>query len=237
MVHNLTSTYVEHLPAVLQEGELVGAFLLAFEAVLTGLPGPTGHEPADAFPAPTGYLPSSLPVGLEQLLDRGYAYYDPLGDTARDGPNAFKTPEEFLPWLAQWVATSLRDDWDVTTKRKFISQIVPLYRKRGTRAGLEAVLQLAAGDVQVVEFDEAEGKPRHYFKVIVTQLERDPALLGRKIRMVRAMVEREKPAHTYYGLVIRYPAMRIWNNPTAPPDANGPGVVVGVTTVLGTIDV
>jgi phage tail-like protein len=202
------STYLAHLPPVLQEGELIGRFLLAFEAVLTG-------------------FPDAKLVGLDQRIDRLYSYFDP------DKAQPFNAPTEFLPWLAQWVATSLRDDWSEEVKRDFIRQIVPLYQQRGTRAGLEAVLRICAGDVQVIEFAETAGKPAHYFQVTLTLLEDNPVLLARRARMVQAMVEREKPAHTFYGLVIMYPAMRINNNPAVTP-AYGKGITVGVNTALGT---
>src|SRR5262245_21449196 len=123
------SSYLDHLPAIFRQGPFLGRFLLAFERILTGPP------PGEADPASV----PSIPAGIEDVLDRIHAFFDPVGDS-REGPNPPRAPDDFLPWLAEWVATSLRDDWDSETKRAFISQIVPLYRMRGTRAGLEAVL-------------------------------------------------------------------------------------------------
>ena len=93
------SRYVAHLPAVFQDDDFVGAFLLAFERILTGLP---GRDPPN--------LPR-VPLGLEQILDTIETYFDPSS-----------APAEFLPWLAGWVATSLREDWDTATRRGFIEQ-------------------------------------------------------------------------------------------------------------------
>ena len=36
--------------------------------------------------------------------------------------------------------------------------------------------------------------------------------------MVRALVDREKPAHSIHGLPIRYPAMQIGNDPDLNPE-------------------
>jgi phage tail-like protein len=227
------SSYVEHLPVILQQGSLVGRLLLAFEAILSG-----GVAPPEGSTRP-------LPEGLEQILERADVYFDPAA-----------APEEFLPWLAQWAAASLRDDWSVETKRSFIGQIIPLYKMRGTRAGIEAALRLVMGDVDVHEigiqqayfvalpfevgepplrtqgFDE--GVPPHHFLVVLRVAERDPARLARTVQQVREIIDREKPAHTTYGLRIEYPAMRI--TAEVKRDAQGKvleGVVVNESTVLG----
>lgn len=211
------SSYLAYLPAVLRQGPFLGRFLLAFEAVLSGLP-------ADAYPEGAGIDADRALQGLEQILDGIDRFLDPL-----------RTDPEFLPWLAQWVAVSLRDDWSEATRRDFLANIVPLYRERGTRAGIEKVLRLSGDDATVVDFGDGlheeleerefgqEAKPPHFFGVIVTVSERDPIELTRRTRRVRAIVDREKPAHTYYGLRILYPAMRINNDPV-----NNPGLGVGI---------
>src|SRR5262249_32830876 len=114
--------------AILRQGPLVGRLLLALEAILSG--GVDGPDGASAPP----------PEGLEKLLERADTFFDPGA-----------TPEEFLPWLAQWAAASLRDDWSGEPKRAFLGQVIPLYKMRGTRAGMEAVLRLVLGDVEVIE--------------------------------------------------------------------------------------
>ena len=62
------------------------------------------------------------------------------------------TDVEFLPWLSGWVALTLRADWSEATQRSFLQQIVPLYRLRGTRDGLQRMLTLYTG--QPVEVDD-----------------------------------------------------------------------------------
>jgi len=142
------SSYLEHLPAVLQEGPFIGRFLLAFEAILHGLP-----------PGPDV---SQLPVGLSDLLDRMHTYFDPVGERTVAGT---RMPAEFLPWLAQWMATSLWEDWSEETKRNFLANCLPFYRRRGTRGGPWRAAPrgpregVGGGNPQVLRVVEAGGGP------------------------------------------------------------------------------
>jgi phage tail-like protein len=229
------SSYLHYLPAVLRQGSFLGQFLRAFEAVLSGLDLsqlPEGELPlspaerADLAAAdreglslPAGFATAGQIAGLEQLLGSVQAFFDPD-----------EVPEDFLPWLAQWVATSLRDDWSVETQRQFIRSIVPLYNVRGTVFGMAEVLRLSGDPAQIVEPPDRT----HYFKVIVTVQDGDPHEINRKLRRVRAIIDREKPAHTCYSLETIAPAMQINNlGPAARPEF-GPGIIVGTNTLLGT---
>ena len=55
------------------------------------------------------------------------------------------TNEEFLPWLANWVALTLDKDWDESKRRRLISEAVQLYRRRGTVSGMKRYLEIYAG--------------------------------------------------------------------------------------------
>jgi phage tail-like protein len=203
-----TSSYIAHLPAILQQGPFMRRFLLAFEAILSG-----GIAPPEEG--------QTTPVGLEATLDGVHKLLMP--DIA---------PEEFLPWLAQWVARSINDDWSLATTRAILGQTIPLYRKRGTKEGLQAVLDICTGGATVTEIP-TDPRP-HYFEVTLTVAERDPALLASKARQVRSIIDQEKPAHTYYALRIQYPGLRISNSPSA-ANGYGEGMIVGHNTVLGTV--
>lgn len=179
------SRYLDYLPAVFREDPFVGRFLLAFEAVLTG---------------GVRFVGSADDVeGLEQIIGRVPDYLDPR-----------TTPEEFLPWLAGWVALSLRADWDADTKRGFIREIVPLYRQRGTLGGLQRMLEiyLRAWGENVVIFDEFD-QPAHFFQVRLTLRDADPTTLRGTQEIARAIIDREKPAHTFYALKVVIPTMRL----------------------------
>ncbi|MFP2905197.1 phage tail protein I [Pyxidicoccus sp. 3LFB2] len=201
----MTSRYLRYLPAPLQEGEFLGQFLLAFESQLTGLDEREASE------------------GIERKLDRIHSWFDPVGEDPVGGAHA---PVEFLPWLASWVSVSLRDDWTEAFKRNFIRSAVSLHRKRGTREGMREMLELflGAGSVQI---SDGGGLLTHYFRVVFSVRDSDPALLARLEHMVRALIDQQKPAHTFYGLEIRSPTLCLTREA-------GRQMTVGVNTVLGT---
>ncbi len=58
-------------------------------------------------------------------------YFDALG-----------SPPEFLDWLGSWLSATFDQNWTDDQKRRFILKAVDLYRKRGTRAGMEEVIEL-----------------------------------------------------------------------------------------------
>src|SRR5262245_16476878 len=70
-------------------------------------------------------------LGLEQRIDGIARLFDPQ-----------QAPDDFLPWLSSWVAFTLRAHVDVNQQRNFLSRVVPLYRRRGTRQNLQDLLAL-----------------------------------------------------------------------------------------------
>jgi phage tail-like protein len=74
-------------------------------------------------------------------LDNLSAYFDPR-----------LTPEDFLGWLASWVALELDETWDVGRRRAAILAAVDVLRRRGTAAGLADELRLAT-DSQIEVFE------------------------------------------------------------------------------------
>ena len=183
-----SSDYIQYIPAILQTDEVVSQFLLAFEEILTG----------QIFPAETnpGIINNftSHPPGIEAVIESIHTYFDPD-----------LTPEEFLPWLASWVALSLRDDWQPATKRDFIKKIVHLYRLRGTKEGLAQILSLYLNSVKlpdnVIIYEEDE-YPDYYFQVALRLPRLEYSRYWQEVRIAKAIIDQEKPAHTYYGLKI-----------------------------------
>lgn len=220
-----SSDYTKYLPATLQADEIVDRFLLAFERILTGRNLSPENNP--------GIIDSSSsnPPGLEAVIDSIHTYFNPD-----------LTPEEFLPWLASWVALSLRDDWEPATKREFIKQIVPLYRLRGTQEGLREVLSLYLTSVKLLEqkldkqkkadkikIYQADYFPDCYFQVEITLPKLEESLYWQVVRIAKAIIGQEKPAHTYYGLKILVPSMQITGN-VYPLKLTGAGAIaVNVT--------
>lgn len=196
----MNSSYQEYLPAILQTDDFLGEFLLAFERILSGLPNDRDVG-----------LPRVIdrddphPPGLEEVIEQVYNYFDPQ-----------QTPEEFLPWLASWVALSLRADWTTETKRELIQEIVPLYRQRGTKQALETILKiylkssgLFPDPTQKVKIYDNFPQVPHYFQVELTLPNQNQELYWRQVRIAKAIIDLEKPAHTYYALNILTPTMRL----------------------------
>lgn len=129
----------------------------------------------------------------------------------------------FLDWMAGWLAFAAGAGWSVDRQRAALAGLMPLYRKRGTREGLEGLLRLFFGDaVRVVDLVEAPalrlgdnawlsdrylpgapvlGGARPFsFAVELSAPTYDfdsPAMLA-LADAVRALVDGEKPLHARY---------------------------------------
>ncbi|AFY54240.1 phage tail protein [Rivularia sp. PCC 7116] len=190
----LVSSYQQYLPTVLQEDDFLGQFLLAFEKILSGTSKTSSQEQIIT-------KETQNPPGLEEIIDNIHLYFNPQ-----------QTPEDFLPWLANWVALSLRNDWKVEVKREFIQQIVGLYRLRGTKAGLIKILSIylkSSGFGEKVEvFDQFKNFP-YYFQVQLTLNDRDPEKYWRQAKIAKSIIDIAKPAQTFYSLKILVPTMQL----------------------------
>ncbi|GAA5193513.1 hypothetical protein GCM10023322_55700 [Rugosimonospora acidiphila] len=206
-------SYLDHLPATFRQGDFLGNFLLAFEAVLDG-------------------APDADEVGLQPRIDTLSDLFDPT-----------VTPAEFLPWLAGWAALSLRADWDEATIRGFLREIVPLYRQRGTLEGLRRVLQIYLRPLspdsiadEVTIYDDFVDPP-HYFQVELTLRDADPDRLRLTQQVARAIIDQEKPAHTFYALKVVIPTMRLVSVRLREAENNVPALLIlGQNTWLGTAE-
>jgi phage tail-like protein len=131
------------------------------------------------------------------------------------------TPPDLLPWLATWVDLLLDEKWPEEKRRKLLSAMVPLYRQRGTRCGLTQYLEIYTGQPPHI----AEHRAHNFQLGKITRLGPSAALGKRNIshtfsvtlnlppaaseedrkerqRKIEAIIEAEKPAHTYYTLII-----------------------------------
>lgn len=151
--------------------------------------------------------------GLEDQIAQLSQLFDPLALP--------EDRENFLPWLSSWVAFTLRADLDVSQQRAFLAQVVPLYRRRGTKENLHNLLSIfTVGGVTITE-DEPD-RP-HYFKVTIRLPRAAADVQLRQQAIAYALVDLEKPAHTYYDLDVQFPSMQI-----------GVTSTIGVDTLLGT---
>lgn len=134
-----------------------------------------------------------------------------------------ETRDEFLPWLSSWVAFTLRAGLEPSQLRAFLSRIVPLYRRRGTRQNLTDLLSIfTRGTPSVTE--SADGVPAHKFQVTLRLPQETPDVQLRQIAIAHALIDLEKPAHTDYTLELLFPTMQI-----------GVTSTIAVDTLLGTV--
>jgi phage tail-like protein len=206
------SRLLEYLPAMYREEAFAGDFLKAFEKIL--LARPDG-----------GDVPRQ---GIEDTVAGLARYFEPL-----------TAPEDFLPWLAQWTAFSLRADLTIEKQRNFLSRIIALYQWRGTKKNLQELLSIfTIGIPTVSEAGATElqigvhstigedmylgGGSTHYFHVTVALPRTSAEALARQGEIARALIELEKPAHTFYTLEALFPSLKIGEHST-----------IGVDTLLG----
>ncbi|HZF08744.1 MAG TPA: phage tail protein [Thermoanaerobaculia bacterium] len=238
---NRLSSYLDFLPAIYREPtggarpDFLGRFLLAFEKVLSGL--------GDAqSPGLEEILEGIVDPASGNLKLAGvHRFFDP----GPGRPDAERAPSEFLGWLSGWVALTLRGDWSDEERRRTLAGVVPAYRRRGTKEGLRQLLSAYTGMVaQSITISEFEspfwvgpihnvwtpvggdaalgGGPPHYFLVSALITAADAADLERKRGILHAIIDVEKPAHTYYDLHLQVPTMQIGVHST-----------IGLDTLLG----
>ncbi|MFC3959393.1 phage tail protein [Halovivax cerinus] len=70
-------------------------------------------------------------VDIETEIEDVSRYVDPAG-----------VPSESLEWLETWLAADEYRSWPESARREFLARAPELYRKRGTKAGLRAILEL-----------------------------------------------------------------------------------------------
>jgi phage tail-like protein len=219
---NPPSTYLQHVPEIFQTRPapdvepFLGRFLKIFEALLSGRDdaAPPGQERI---------------TGLEDLLARFADNLDPALTPVVPSADGSRLDSPFLGYLASWVALVLDQNWDLTKRRQWVKRIVPLYQRRGTRAALDEYLAMFVGNQ--AEVDEPPGgfmlaikgsstlgldtfiagAPAYFFRVRINYAfgsDQFDIATWRNIRQgTRAIVDLEKPAHTYYTLDARTPGI------------------------------
>src|SRR5690606_34104527 len=95
--------------------------------------------------------------GIEDTIARFREHIDPALTPVDDpaAPDGVPLRSEFLDYLAAWVALALDQNWDLEKKREWTRRIMPLYKRRGTRDGLQDYLHTFVGDQ--VTIDEPDG--------------------------------------------------------------------------------
>ena len=157
---------------------------------------------------------------LENEIDTIERYFDVTQAPA----GSIDDEPDFLTWLSTWVGLELDDKWSEAKKRYAIKNAVNLHKYRGTVTGLTYMLALYFNiDVEIIEWvwpEPMEIGIRNTIGVDST-LYNAPDLnscftltwkpgpeetgeeLTKKIKKIRDMIDREKPAHTscYFHVV------------------------------------
>jgi phage tail-like protein len=102
---------------------------------------PAVYQEEDPFAVRLGAAFDTELAPIISTLDNLSAYFDPR-----------LAPEDYLGWLASWIALELDETWDVARRRAAMLVAVDIMRRRGTAAGLVDELRLATGgEVEVIE--------------------------------------------------------------------------------------
>jgi phage tail-like protein len=154
---------------------------------------------------------------IEMQIDNLPYYFDPQ-----------LAPPDFLPWLASWIGLALDERWPEEGRRLLLRSAASLYRKRGTKQGLQEYLEIYTGErARIIEHraynfclgSQARLGPGialgtsnmpHTFAVILhlppassseDEDERTRQELERR-RIIESIIKAERPAHTRYTLRI-----------------------------------
>jgi phage tail-like protein len=174
------------------------------------------------------------------------SFWNPIDNQIGGLENYFDpmlTPPRLLGWLGSWLNVNVNGELPEARKRRLIQRAARFYRQRGTRAGLEAMLELwTDGKATIVEHRSQNlrlGKGMRLgsgvalghrntpfsFTVRITIPPVDgeePLPQHQRIEALRPLIEQildaEKPAHTTYSLEI--------DAPRVPGEAAGAGAVM-----------
>ena len=151
---------------------------------------------------------------FENRLSNMPAYFDPN-----------LTPPDFKPWLASWVGMTWDERLPERHRESLIFSMVDLYKKRGTRQGLQQYLQLSLGlsdkeaenQIEISEnppgnfilgeniemgADIIMGSPEDEICKFTVMLKLSPSHQNVEENLLRDLIETWKPAHTAYSLYL-----------------------------------
>lgn len=195
---NIKKSYMDFLPSIFRGADketavFVERFLKIFKKVLTGINDGVKVDDKEL-------------TGISETIDTIHKFFYP--DT--------KYPE-FIDWLSSWVGLVLKEDWSIQKKRDVIARIIPIYRMRGTKRGLEEYLNIYVG--KGVNINDNFGLFQvgvnsqvgistaidltNYFVVEVTLSDTEQGLedIERKKKAIKAIIDKEKPVHTDYKMI------------------------------------
>jgi|FLYN01.1.fsa_nt_gi phage tail-like protein len=105
-------------------------------------------------------------------------------------------PPEWMQWMASWFDITIFPELPVERQRAIMRQVAWLFLRRGTRAGLERILELCFG-VRPEIFEDLDGSCHFTVRLPLSQSD---GKLDRSI--AERIIESQKPAFTTYTLDI-----------------------------------
>ena len=120
---------------------------------------------------------------LEWRTDAIEFYFDPR-----------TAPAELLEWLGSWLSIAVYSRMPERRKRELVAEAMTLYHWRGTKYGLERMIELCTGMIPEVIED-----PKEAF-VFWVKLKDKPETLT--LDLMRDLIETHKPAHTLFKFEI-----------------------------------
>lgn len=233
------SEYLRFLPEILRgdgEGGFLDRYLKVFEALLSGRDDVPAADAVDALEKTIAAMPTLMDPGLTPVQE----------ETVGPPPTPPALTSPFLDFLGRWVALTFDQNWGLDKRREWLRRIVPLYKQRGTFAGLSAYLAMFVGNQARVEELSGgfivgikpssivgvstfiAGAPAYYFRVrLIYGFFPTPFdfTTWKNLRAsTRAIVDVEKPAHTYYTLRASAPGIIVGGPNHGGPNAANPAV-------------
>jgi len=153
------NNYLRFLPAVFHErsrgGEspLLERYFKIFETLISGIED-NDLKGKKGIAETLNIIPDIFHPRFSFLFDDAEkSFLPPLKDNEKSNFKSYFRHDDdvdeflngFLRWLAGWLALVLKDDWDIEKKREVIARIIPIYRMRGTKRGLEEYLRIYVG--------------------------------------------------------------------------------------------
>lgn len=129
-------------------------------------------------------------------------------------------PEKDLEWLASWLGLQFPEHFNGRQKRFMIQHAATLLPLRGTRRGLEMLLNLALDPhptphtldpectrVRVVE--DIRTPSRFSVVILLSETLPEPEELERQIQMIIQLTEQQKPAHTSFEVYFDWALFKV----------------------------
>jgi phage tail-like protein len=191
---------LNYLPAIYHTSEDLCKLLAVFEAVLFGV---DGKEPGQERRRQS--ISEILPI-VDSIATIASLF------------DAYETPKELVPWLAQWVALSHLSGLTEQRQRELLAEIVPLYAQRGTQTYLERLLEFFKPENTRIVIEDRElhgfivGTARigidsrlehdrpFWFRVRIYNAAEQRGFITQWEDRLRRVIDLAKPAHTLYEL-------------------------------------